>query len=395
MSKATLGMAVLAVWSIVLGLEVPGQAATVNLGEVCSPETVLSLVGVDTTAGTALFRIREPSLDPPVWLLEVGADGSQVELYPEWSSARRFSGSTGPGPVMVLERCGPECARAMRWSSGSWQPLGTPLVVAQTETVHLTWDNAGVPWVVLHEATGQPGRVRAAAFRGTASLNDGLDEELIWDPRGALVVRSVGSPALLPDPASEDAVLSGTGRFRGSGDPEGWLEGLPAIPDDRRGQVMPLGVDGAFYLAGDGAVYLSADAGRSWRSLIWTPWTTGPTEARIWQRGIDFSLDRPVGSPDGALELVWFDDRLPGDEKVVLTVGDVVSWQAVATVSPNLDLGDAEFPLEHILRLGTAWLLVGGCASPTEGAGVVLRIVEGDVVSPPRLAPFVPSWLGD
>lgn len=393
-------IALFALGAVLCVFHLPATAEMVNLNEVCGPDTVLSLVGVDTAAGTALFRIRGDDPEPAVWWLEVGAGGGDVALHPEWSDARRFSGSTGPGPVLVLERCGPDCAQVLRWSAGAWRPIGRSLTVSPTETAHMSWDSAGAPWVVLHQATEQPGRVRATAFRGSHNLNgvaggDAEAADVIWEPRGALVVRSVGSPALLPDPGVEDAVLSGTGRFRSTGEPEGWLAGLPAIPDDRRGQVMPLGTEGAFYLSGDGVVYLSADGGRRWQAMTWTPWASDPAVARIWERGVDYSLDRPEGHGGPALELVWFDDRLGGDEKVILSAGDVGSWSTVATLPQDLDLAGVGRPIEHILRLGPAWLLVGGCASPEEGAGLVVRSVEGDIVSPVRVSPFTPAWLGD
>ena len=394
------GLVLLALVSMLSAPPGPGNASTVNLNEICGPATVLSLVGVDTSAGEALFRIRGQGSSPAIWWLEIGAGGDEVVLHPEWSDARRFSGSTGPGPILILERCGPDCVQVLRWAAGEWQPIGDPLTVAATETAHLSWDATGAPWVVLHEATEQPGRVRASSFRGTVTVGDlGVGDaavaQMVWEPRGELVVRSVGSPALLPDPDVADAVLSGTGRFRAHGKPEAWLAGLPAIADDRRGQIMPLGTQGAFYLSGDGVVYLSADGGRRWQVMTWTPWIVDGAEAGSWERGVDYSLDRPVGHREAALELVWFDDRLPGEEQVVLSAGGVESWRVIASMPQNLDLSGGRRPIEHILRLGPAWLVVGGCAAAEEGAGIVLRSVEGDVVSPVRLSPFAPAWLDD
>ncbi len=346
---------------------------------ICDSSTAVSLVGLDTASGRALFAV--PAAQGPGWLLELDAAATRATAYPDMPG--RYAGSIGPGPVVAAHGCGDSCVQPLVFRDGAFAPLGEPVHLPAVSTVATTYDAAGHPWLVAHGPGASAESKRAWAFR--------LEGEE-WRARGQLEVTAIGQPQAQPARAGDDAITSGSGRFSAAAEPASWVAGLPSLPPTRRGQLVPLAGDAAAYLSADGVIYFSDDRGQHWRRSTWTPWSQGTTG--LWRQGKDFSVDLPVGVLNGDLVVAWFDRRRPEKEQVVLAVlpttgaGKVIAETAAAVHTQS----DEELPMGDLLapRAGT-WILFSGCAATAEGSGLVLKVVEHGELSAPRLVPIVPG----
>jgi hypothetical protein len=351
----------------------------------CAQDSTLTLFGLDTDAGTALFAAPPARPGEPAWWIELSAGGERAAYRPA-GGHRPFAGSIGPGPVFALRRCGAGCLQPVRWQDGGWRPLGGRLA-GDGGTVHATYDRSGAPWVVLHRAAGD-GAVEARAFRLGAGGS--------WEDRGARRAVGAGTVAATPDPATPDGVLSGSARFTAGAPPATWVAGLPALPPERRGELLPGGVAGgvpaAVYLDAGGRFYLSEDGGASWRRSEWTPW--GESRARLWQPGRDYGVDLPAGDRRPPLAVAWFDRRDPGAERLHLTTWSPGrGWVEVAALPPaTTTLDGAVLTYDHLLRPALdAWLLLAGCVHTTAGSGLALRTAGPEGLGKPRFVSLAPG----
>jgi hypothetical protein len=358
----------------------PGAPRSPAGKAICDSTTALTLVGMDTESGLMLFAVAAPGGGAGSWLVALDAGGHEARAYPERPGAR-FGGSVGPGPVMAVESCGSDCLQAVRFDHGAWQPLGDPRTLPSASTAAATYDGSGAPWLVAHAATTEEGRYQAFSFR-----YEGRE----WKSHGGLVVTAVGEPQAVPAPQRRDGVVTGTGLFAASGPPTTWVQGLPSVPPNRRGQLLALTGTEAAYLAADGVAYLSSDAGKTWRRSTWTPWGGGDTTG-IWRQGTDYTIDLPFGDHRGALQLAWFDRRSPAAERIVLTrLGGGGAWSQLAEVPTDVTSKSGEhLPVTQLLLPhGDTWVLLSGCAATATGSGLVLRTYDKGQLSDPRFVPI-------
>lgn len=345
----------------------------------CDGSTTLTLVGMDTSAGRTLFSL--PARDgKSFWLVELDGDGREAWAWPD-DPKGRFAGSVGPGPIMAALPCGPSCLQPVRWLDGSWEPVGESIAAPTASTANLTYDQAGAPWFLLHGQGAAAGQAKAWAFRL-------MGKE--WRNRGSMTVTAVGQPSALPAPQRKDGVLTGTGLFSASGPPQTWVSGLPALPQERRGQLIALTGTSAAYVSGDGVVYLSDDSGKTWRRSTWTPWAPTGTVG-IWRQGSDYWIDFPFGDHRGFLRLVWFDRRRPSEEVIVLSrLTQSGSWIRLAEVPAEVKTKSGErLPVTQILvPKEETWILLSGCAATAQGSGLVLRVFDGKSLSEARFVPL-------
>jgi hypothetical protein len=364
---------------------VPSEAAD-PARAICDASAALTVIGVDTAAGQTLFALRSKDGERPGWVIEVDAAGERARAFPDPSTGR-FGGSVGPGPVLAAVPCSGSCLQPVRWSDGAFRPLGEPLTVPQGATTAATYDATGTPWFVLLAglASNSPrpllknvvtGDLRAWGWR--------FDGE--WRDRGSQTVSAVGDLPAAPAPGSTDGIVVGTGRFRAGARPDLWAAGLPTLPPERRGQVLALSERDAAYLSSDGAAYGSTDAGASWKRSTWTPWGQGA--AGPWHAGTDYWVDLPLGERRGALQLAWFDRRVPSEERLILARRDPDgSWVSLVEAPSAIRTKDGDrLTVSHVLlpREGR-WLLLSGCvATKGGGSGLVLRTFDGRKLSEPR-----------
>lgn len=355
----------------------------------CGLGAGVHLVGLDTASGEALFAV--PGEDGGSWLVgwRQGAEGARA--WREAEGAGRFGGSVGPGPVFAFRRCGKGCLQPLQIETRTrdglreerWSPLGEPILAPHAATVHGTYDLSGSPWTVIHgsAAEGREGFVGAWAFR-----LDGRE----WRPAGRLEVTAVAVPGALPAPGTPDAVISGTGLFSKRGEPQSWVTGLPAGRTGGGAQVLPLDAGrAAAFLSAEGSVYRSADGGATWHLASWRPWDTGTAEP--WERGSDYSLDLATGVPGESLPVVWFDRRLSGRERLVLSEMTAAGrWREVATGPARLPTSAGEdLDVTHVLRgPGGRWSALFGCVrSEGEENLVIVETRDGEAKGP-RLVPL-------
>jgi hypothetical protein len=355
---------------LAFALAAPAFAAA----SICDGSTALTLIGMDTAAGTTLFAIPPPiGASPAAWIVELDAEGRGARVYPD-DSKGRFGGSVGPGPVIAARPCGSSCLQPVQWKDGSWEPLGDSLAAPAAATVAATYDRTGAPWVLLYGHGATAGQLKAWAFRL---------ENRVWTSRGSAEVAAVGEPQALPAPQRKDGILTGTGLFSASGLPEAWVTGLPSLPAARRGQLVALTGTSAAYVSGDGVVYLSDNSGKAWRRSIWTPWGAQDTVG-IWRQGKDYWVDLPSGDHRGSLRLAWFDRRSPSGEVLVLTrLGTAGEWLRLTDSPAEVKTkNDEHLPVTQVLTpQGDTWLLLSGCAATAEGSGLVLRVFDGKAMS--------------
>ena len=370
----------------------PAAAMAGAAAAICDSTASLTVIGMDTESGLLLFAVGGPG-GAGSWIVALDAGPAagtgagdapistpSARAWPERQGGR-FGGSVGPGPVVALQPCGPDCLQASRFEHGEWQPLGEPLNVPSASTVAVTYDESGAPWLVAHAAANQEGLVQAFSFRY---------EGRAWKSRGGLAVTAVSQPQAVPAPQRRDGVITGTGLFSASGPPTTWVQGLPGVPPARRGQLLALPGSGAAYIAGDGVAYLSADAGKTWRRSTWTPWGGGDTTG-MWRQGIDYGIDLPFGDHRGELRLVWFDRRSPAAERMVLArLGPGGAWTELAAAPTDVTTRNGDhLPVNQVLiPRGDAWLLLSGCAATATGSGLVLRTFEKNQLSEPRFIPI-------
>lgn len=347
---------------------------------ICDGSTVLTLIGMDTSTGGTLFAVPPTGDGKASWIVELDGDGQKARAWPD-DPKGRFGGSVGPGPVIAAQPCGKSCLQPVRWKEGVWEPLGEPLNVPVAASATPTYDHTGAPWFLLHAADKTEGQQRAWAFR----LQGGE-----WQNRGSMTVTAVGQPPALPAPQRKDGVLTGTGLFSASGQPEAWVAGLPGVTAARRGQLIALTGSSVSYVSGDGVVYLSDDSGKTWRRSTWTPWGGKSEAVALWRQGKDFWVDFPFGDHRGALRLVWFDRRRPSEEVVILTrLTQSGDWVRVAEAPGQVKTKSEELPITQILvPKGDVWLLFSGCAATANGSGLVLRAFDGTSLSPARFVPI-------
>jgi hypothetical protein len=342
---------------------------------ICDSTTALTLIGMDTESGSMVFAVAAPGGGAGSWTVELDGTGHEAHAYPERAGSR-FGGSVGPGPVLAVESCGPDCLQPVRWEHGAWQPLGDSLAIPAASTLAATYDGTGAPWLVAHAATTHEGQVQAWSFRY---------EGRQWKRHGGLEVTAVGQPQVVPAPQRRDGVISGTGLFSASGPPTTWVGGLPGVAPARRGQLLALAGAAAAYLSADGVAYLSSDAGKTWRRSTWTPW--GGDTTGMWRQGTDYGIDLPLGDHRGALQLVWFDRRSPATERVVLTRLDPGgSWAQLGEASNDVTSRNGDrLPVSQVLvPRADSWILFSGCAATAAGSGLVLRIFEKGQLSEAR-----------
>ncbi len=360
-----------------LGLSL-GAFPAVAAPPICDGSTALTLIGMDTSNGRTLFSVPPLRDDQTGWIVELSGDGREAHAWPD-DPKGRYGGSVGPGPVLAVRPCGPSCLQPVRWNAGAWEPVGESLSAPTASTADPTYDQTGAPWVLLHGVGDTAGQQRAWAFRF---------EGRQWMSRGSMTVAAVGQPSALPAPQRKDGVLTGTGLFSASGEPQAWVSGLPGITVARRGQLIALTGTSAAYVSGDGVVYLSDDSGKKWRRSTWTPWG-GATQdtVGIWRQGKDYWVDFPFGDHRGALRLVWFDRRVAAEEKVILTrltpSGD---WIKLAELPSEVKTKSGEqLAITQILvPKGDDWILLTGCAATPGGSGLVLRVFDGKSLSDAR-----------
>ena len=348
----------------------------------CSQDTVLTLVGVDTAAGTVLLAAAGDETAKSGWLVELRGDGGSATYYPAPNGPSVFGGSIGPGPLFAVQSCGTACLQAVRWSAGAWEPLAEPLRAPVAANVYPTYDAAGRPWLVLQgarsDAETHPG-AEAWAFR-----LEGRE----WASAGHLAVTASGATGALPAPGSgggSGAVVSGSGRFASGAAPETWLHGLPKVSPGDDGEVAAL-AGAVAYLDAAGAVYLSRDDGASWVVSRWTPW--GVTRTQLWQLGRDYTVDLPAGDRGRALPLAWFDRRDRDRERLVLTewtsAGD---WRTLAELPTEVVTLDGQhLPFDLLITpRPQSWLLLAGCVYTRSGPGLALQTYSpAGGLSPPR-----------
>lgn len=346
---------------------------------ICDGSTPLTLLGVDTAAGLALFSV--PAIGGKTyWLVELDGEGREARAWPD-DPKGRFGGSVGPGPVLAAVPCGPSCLQPVRWQNGSWEPVGDSITAPTASTAAPTYDQSGAPWFLLYGQGPAEGQQRAWAFRLVGPE---------WRNRGSMVVAAVGQPPSLPAPQRKDGVLTGTGLFSASGPPQIWVSGLPSVPKERQGQLIALTGTSDAYVSGDGVVYLSGDSGKTWRRSTWTPWGSNETVG-IWRQGHDYWVDFPFGDHQGSLRLVWFDRRRPAEEFIVLTrLNQNRDWVRLAEAPSEIRTKNGErLPVTQVLvPQGETWLLLSGCVATAQGSGLVLRVFDGKQLSEAKLVPL-------
>jgi len=363
----------------------PCRAAIDPPRTICDASAALTVIGVDTASGQTLLSLRpaeSAGRKLAGWVIELDATADRARAFADPATGR-FGGSVGPGPVVAAQPCSGSCLQPVRWSDGAFRPLGEPLTAPAGATSAATYDASGAPWFVLLANLASDSPLKNVASSDLRAWGWRYDGE--WRERGNQVVSAVGDLPAAPAPGQADGIVVGTGRFRAGAPPALWAAGLPALPAERRGQLLALSERDAAYLAADGAVYASTDSGASWKRSTWTPW--GPSTAGPWHQGTDYWVDLPLGLRRGSLQLAWFDRRVPSNERLILARRDPDgSWVVQAEAPSAIRTKDgANLPVSHVLLPKEGrWLLLSGCVATKEGSGLVLRTFDGHTLSEPR-----------
>lgn len=355
------------------------SAAPLALRDVCDESTELTLVGVDTDSRTVLLSMPSRQEAIPGWLLELGE--AHASLHPEADATARFGGSSGPGPVLVLQRCGPACVQPAEWSRGRWRRVGGPFETAAGALLHTARDGSGTPWIVQQ----LPGS-RAA---GRRTLVSRLQENR-WVEAGSLDATGAGSPAAVPDPDDQEALISGSVRFAVGRRPERWLRLVPDLGEGVHGILVPLSGGWAAYLASDSRLLLTRDEGGHWHEQRWTPWP-GQDGVIRWGRGEHFWIDLPSGTASGPLSLLWFDDR-PGHDPALWLSGGTAPDELVVSTVPRSPGPDGPSIEQAIHWGGGDWSLLAGCRRDERTAYVLVRTPRGADAGAWRRLPLRPGW---
>ena len=380
--------------ALAAGILVPPPAATAA-EFACSQDTVLTLVGIDTTAGTVLLAAAGDGPAKAGWLVELKGDGSAATSYPAPDGPPAFGGSVGPGGLFAVQSCGSACLQAVRWSAGAWEPLAEPLRAPVAANVYPTYDAAGRLWLILQGARSDA----EAAHPGAEAWAFRL-EGREWASAGHLAVTASGATGALPAPGSGGTgtgarVVSGSGRFTAGAPAETWLRGLPKVPPGDDGEVVAL-AGAVAYLDAAGAVYLSRDDGATWVVSRWAPW--GVTRSQLWQLGRDYTVDLPAGDRGRALSLAWFDRRDRDHERLVLTEwtpGE--DWRVLAELAAEVVTLDGQhLPFDLLITpRPQSWLLLAGCVYTRSGPGLALQTYDPTGgLSSPRFVELRPGGSG-
>jgi hypothetical protein len=146
-------------------------------------------------------------------------------------------------------------------------------------------------------------------------------------------------------------------------------------------------------VAEDGSVFRSADGGKTWKKLGWLPWETPPGGPSP-QLGKDYSLDLASGDLPGALPIVWYDQRNPAEERVVLTLlAADGTWRRLGESRSRLTTrGQETVEISEVVAFSPGrWLLLSGCIATAEGSSLVVRVFDGQEISPPTMVPLSPT----
>jgi len=111
-----------------------GLAPAAAAAPVCEATTPLTLVGLDTAAGAALFWLPPTAGAATGWMLELPLGEGRARAAAERAGNPRSGLSIGPGPVLAGLGCGRNCLQPAVWSGGRWQPVGEPLPIAAGTT---------------------------------------------------------------------------------------------------------------------------------------------------------------------------------------------------------------------------------------------------------------------
>ncbi len=354
---------------------------------ICDASDALTVLGVDTAAGQTLLtltpRTQAPD-SPAASVIELDALAERPRAYVDRPDGR-LGGSVGPGPVLAVQPCprpGGSCLQPVRWSEGAFRPLGEPIVTPAGATAAATYDAKGTPWIVL--LAPAPKGASGATSESTDLKAWAWSFDGDWREQGSQIVSAVGDLPAAPAPGASGGIVVGTGRF-GAGPATTWARGVPALPADRRGQLLALSEVDAAYLSADGVVYGSADAGATWKRSTWTPWGQGTTGS--WRQGTDYWIDLPLGERRGSLQLAWFDRRVPDQERLVLTRREANGdWTPLIEAPSAIRTKSGErLAVSHvILPQAGKWLLLSGCVATKEGSGLVVRTFDGRKLSEPK-----------
>ena len=193
-----------------------------------------------------------------------------------------------------------------------------------------------------------------------------------WRDRGELTVTGVGQPPALPAPQRKDGVLAGTGLFSASGRARGLGDGSPRPPGRSAGaSSSPSTGTSAAYLSATASSTFPTNSGKKWRRSTWTPWGNGDGGdggdgvVGMWRQGKDYWVDLPYGDHDGALRLAWFDQRVPSEEKILLTrLTQGGDWVRLAETTSDVRSRNEALGLTQILvPKGDTWVLLTGCVA--------------------------------
>jgi hypothetical protein len=339
----------------------------------CDSTTALTLVGLDTRSERALFALPASGSEPP-WLLDADlAKGSARAV--EETTAGRFGGSRGPGPILAGRRCGDRCLQVVRWRDDAWEPIGKSLTAPEASTLHLTYDREGVPWAAV-QTVGEKDAIVAAVLR--------FDEGK-WSMLGSFAVHGVGSSGLLPAPQGERGVSFGDAMFVEGQAPQRFVKTLPA---GAGGEPLWLGGANAVFVAGDG-LRTTSDGGATWRPVRWQALTGGEGDL-AWKAGRDYEIELPEGVAADPFAAIWVDRRVADRATLDLATLDLApnatsGWSVLLRTPDGILTGDGErLGYSHVIRFdGERWVLMTGCVSRPGGAALALRrFVDGKLTDP-------------
>lgn len=338
----------------------------------CDSSTALTLVGVDSAAGHALFALPRGGAEG--WLIAADLTAGAAAAWPEPMAAKRRGSSSGPGAPLLTLTCGDRCLQPVTFRDGEWSALGEPVLAPAAATVHGTWDRAGNAWLVLHLGRAEAG-VQALGYR-----LDGKD----WRQEGSLVVRGVGSPGAYPAPPGEPGVVSGDGHFVAGAKPRRWLAARPA----EGGDLLWLGGARAVQLGADGVLRWTTDGGTRWELLRWLPWASGEGDL-AWRPGREHWIELPEGERRPPLLAVWNDQRVPTRARLVVAEeSGPGSWRRLVELPQGLATSQGErLAFNHLLRFEDRLVAISGCVARADGFALALRALKGATLADPQVIP--------